>query len=207
MEGVRAGQKGKSREERIGYSLNHWVRIFVLTLLNEGVYSPEEMAEIIGERRTAIYHHIRELHAADSIELAETRKRRNTDEHFYRAIEMPYYTEEEFMRLSVEERQEIIGLTLQCMFAEALCSYSTGKMHSDPQVWTAWRWFNVDEQGREDIADAQEGLWKRVQEIEVESTNRCAESGEQTESRVVAALGFSRARTAPRPPVQADRHG
>ena len=51
------------------------------------------------------------------------------------------------------------------------------EMPNDPRVWLAWNWFNVDAQGRKEIANEQERSWKRMQEIEVESTNRRAGTG------------------------------
>jgi DNA-binding transcriptional ArsR family regulator len=202
MTTVRAGQRGKSIEEKISYAMGHRIRFYVLTLLNEGVYSPDEIAEIIGERTNNVSHHIRELLDAGSIELAETKKVRNTLQHYYRAVEMPFYSDEEIAAMTPGQRQEIMGLTIQCMMAETLCAFAAGKMQSDPRVWLAWRWYNVDHQGRADIADEQAKFWERVKEIEAESTNRRAESGEEAESVVVASLGFKRERTAPRPPLQ-----
>jgi DNA-binding transcriptional ArsR family regulator len=199
---ARAGQRGKSIEEKVSYGLGHRIRVYVLTLLNEGVYSPDEIAQIIGERTNNVSHHIRELLDAGAIELAETKKVRNTVQHYYRAVEMPFYSDAEIAAMTPEQRQEIIGLTIQCMMAETLCAFAAGKMQSDPRLWLAWRWYNVDGQGREDIADEQVRFWKRIQDIEVESTNRRAKSGEEAESVVVASLGFGRERTAPRPPMQ-----
>ncbi len=113
---------------------------------------------------------------------------------------MPYYSDEEMAAMTPGQRQVTYGLILQCMTAEALAALWAGRMQSDPRTWLAWRWFNVDVQGREDIADEQARFWDRVQEIEAESTNRRARSGEGAESVVVASLGFMRERTAPKPP-------
>jgi hypothetical protein len=68
----------------------------------------------------------------------------------------------------------------------------------------SWRWFHVDAQGREDIADEQARHWERVREIEAESTNRCAKSGEPTRSIIVTSLGHVRCRRAPMATPAAD---
>lgn len=195
-------QEGKSTEERLAFALAHRTRVYVLTLLNEGVYSPDELARIIGEPVGNISHHIKQLLDAGSIELAKTEPRRNTLQHFYRAVEMPYYSDEEIAAMTPEERQETIRLTLQCLMAEVMTAFWAGKMEADPRFWLAWRWFNVDEQGRQDLADEQERSWLRAREIEAESTNRCAKSGEETQSIIVASAGFERERNSPTaPPV------
>jgi DNA-binding transcriptional ArsR family regulator len=195
-----ARQSGKSIEERVAFAVGHRTRVYVLTLLNEGVYSPEQLARIIGEPVGNVSHHIKQLLDADSIELAKTEPVRNTLQHFYRAVEMPFYTDEEIAAMTPEERQAIIGLTLQCLIAEIMTAFWSGKMQGDPRLWLSWRWFNVDGQGREDLADEQERSWQRSCEIEVESTNRRAKSGEETDSIIVASAGFERARTSPTAP-------
>jgi DNA-binding transcriptional ArsR family regulator len=197
----RAGQSGKSIEEVVAYALGHRIRVYVLTILNEGTYTPDQIAQIIGEPLNNVSHHIRELLDAGSIELAKTERVRNTNQHYYRAVEMPFYSKEEAEAMTPQQRKVTAGLTLQCMVAEAMSAFWAGKLHDDPRVWLAWRWFNVDTRGREDIAYEQQRSWERYQEIEAESTNRRARSGEEAASIIVGQMGFERERTAPRPPA------
>lgn len=203
---VRAGQRGKSIEEVVAYALGHRIRILVLAILNDGTYSPDALARIIGEPLNKVSHHIKELLDAGSIELAKIERVRNVNQHFYRAVEMPYYSDEEAAEMTPQQRQVTAGLVLQSMMAEAMAALWAGKLSSDPRVMMAWRWFNLDEQGREDLADEQLRSWKRMQEIEVEATNRRAESGEDAVSIIAAQLGFERERTVPAPhtPANAD---
>lgn len=193
-------QGGKSIEERVAFALGHRTRVYVLTLLNEGVYTSEELAGIIGEPVGNVAHHIKQLLDGGSIELAKTERVRNTLQHYYRAIEMPFYSDEELAAMTPEERQATIGLTLQCLMAEIMTAFWSGKMQGDPRLWLSWRWFNVDEQGRQDLADEQERSWQRAREIEAESANRRAKSGQETKSIIVAAAGFERERTSPTAP-------
>jgi DNA-binding transcriptional ArsR family regulator len=197
----RAGQSGKSIEEVIAYALGHRIRVYVLTILNEGTYTPDEIAQIIGEPLNNVSHHIRELLDAGSIELAKTKRVRNTNQHYYRAVEMPFYSTEEVEAMTSQQRKVTAGLTLQCMMAEAMSAFWAGKLHDDPRVWLAWRWYNVDDEGRQDIAEEQERFWSRMQEIEAEATNRRVKSGEDATSIVVSQMAFERERTAPAPPA------
>jgi len=172
----------------------------VLTLLNEGSYTIDEIARLIGEERENVKYHIKELLDAGAIELAKAEPVRNTQKHYYRAVEMPTYSQEEMEAMSADERQAIIGLTIQCLAAEVLASFWAGKMEADPDLWLGWRWFNLDEQGREELTEEQMRWWSRVKEIEAESTNRRAQSGEEAQSVVAAVMSFPRERTAPEPP-------
>jgi DNA-binding transcriptional ArsR family regulator len=197
---ARAGQRGKSIEEVVEYAVSHRIRVQVLTLLNEGTYTPVQISRLLGVPVTTLSHHIRELLDGGSIEIAKVVKVRNVDQHYYRAVEMPFYSDEEVWAMTPLQRQVSAGLIIQCMAAELMAAFWAGKIRDDPRAWLGWRWFNVDEQGREDIADEQQRFWDRMQEIEAESTNRRAESGEDATSIVVAELGFERERRAPTPP-------
>jgi DNA-binding transcriptional ArsR family regulator len=199
---VRAGQRGKSIEEVVAYALGHRIRVSVLAILNEGTYTPDELARIIDEPLNKVSHHIKELVEGGSIELAKVEKVRNADQHYYRTVEMPFCTDDEVAAMPAQQQQVGAGLILQSMFAEAMSSLWAGKMQNDPRIWLAWRWFNVDEQGRNDIADEQQRSWDRMQEIEAEATNRRAITGEDSDSIVVGGLGFERARSAPTPPAR-----
>jgi hypothetical protein len=86
------------------------------------------------------------------------------------------------------------------MTAEALSSFWAGKLTSDPRLFLAWSWFNVDEQGRGEIADEQLRSWRRICEIERKAAARCAGSGEELFSLMISSSSFRRARTALRPP-------
>lgn len=198
---ARTGQRRKSIEEVISYAVGHRIRIEALAILNEGVYSPDEIAEMLGEPTNKVSHHIKELLDGGSIELARTEPVRNTTQHFYRAVEMPFYSDEEIAAMTPQQRQVTAGLILQAIMAESLAAFWAGKMHSDPRVWLSWRWFNVDAQGREDIADEQARSWKRIREIEAESATRRVKSGEEAVSIIVTSQGFERHRFAPKPPI------
>jgi DNA-binding transcriptional ArsR family regulator len=196
----RPGQRGKSIEERVGYALGHRIRIEILSLLNEGVYTADDIAAIIDEPRQNVHHHLRELLGGSSIEIAKVERKRNAELHYYRAVEMPDYDDGAVAAMTPEERLGLAGLIAQHSTAELMAALAAGKLSNDPQVELAWRWFNLDAEGRRELAAEQERFWKRVQELEVEATNRRAESGEEATSYIVAQWGYERARTAPVPP-------
>ena len=200
MTATRAGQRGKSIEEVVAYAVGHRIRVQILTILSEGVFSPDEIARIIGEPTNKVSHHVKELLDAGSIELAKTQQVRNTLQHYYRAVEMPFYSDEEIAAMTPQQRQVTIGLGLQCVMAEAMAAFWAGKMRSDPRVWITSSWFNVDSRGRGEIADELAESWRRMQEIEAVSVNRCATSGEEAISVAVSQMGFERERTGPTPP-------
>lgn len=199
----RPGQRGKSIEEVVSYAVGHRIRVQVLVILSEGVFSPDQIAQLIEEPTNKVSHHVKELLDAGSIEVAKTEQVRNTLQHYYRAVEMPYYSDEEMEKMTPGQRQVTYGLVLQQIMAEAMAAFWAGKLIDDPRVWLGQRWFNVDARGRAEIADEQARSWERILEIEAESVNRCVKSGEQATSVIVAQLGFKRERTGPTPPPRA----
>lgn len=201
------GRKQRGVEEARLYAVGHRIRIEVLAMLHEGPHSPSELAKLIGRPMSTLTHHIDELVADDSIELAKVEKVRNTNEHFYRAVKIPFYSDEEMWAMSPETRQATYGLILQSAMAEALAAFWAGKMTIDPRVWMSWCWFNVDAQGRDDIADELARSWARVQEIETESTTRRIESGDDAISIIVTTMGFMRSRTSLTPPSMCQEKG
>jgi DNA-binding transcriptional ArsR family regulator len=200
----RPGQRKKSIEEVVAYAVGHRIRVHVLLLLNEGTYTAAELAELIGEPLNNVANHVRELLDAGSIELAETKRRRNAIQHYYRAVDTPYFSDEVIAAMTPEQRQVTYGLVIQSMFAEVMAALWAGTIRSDPRTWLAWDWLNLDARGRQDIADEQERSWERMREIEVEALGRTAASGDETSSLIVGQLGFKRARKAPKPSRSAD---
>lgn len=188
-------ERKRSVEEAVSYSVGHRIRIEILCILNEGTHSASELSRLIRQPLTTIGHHIKELVNARSIELARIEKVRNTDQHFYRAIELPLVTDEEAEALPPEVKQEYAALILQTVTAEGLGALWAGKMNNDPTIRMMWRWFNLDSKGRRELADEQRESWDRIVEIEARSTNRRAESGEEPLTLIASIMGFERSRS------------
>jgi hypothetical protein len=139
---------------------------------------------------------VKALFSAGVIDLAKVEIVRNANEHHYRAVETPYFTDEEIAAMSPEQRKPIYGLALQAVHAESLASFRAGKMYNEPRHWIAWRWLHLDEQGRDALADELAESWERCRQIENESICRSTESDTDTKTMIVATLGFERHRPA-----------
>jgi hypothetical protein len=193
----RPGQRRKRIEEVVAYAVSHRIRVLVLWLLNEGTYTNAQLAQIIGEPANNVANHVRELLDAGSIELAKSEQKGNIVQNYYRAVELPYYSEEDAEEMTPEQRQVTAGLIVQGAAAEIMAALWSGTL-ADPRTVLAWTPRTVDRRGREDLEAEERRYLERAQEIEVESTNRRAESGEEGESIVVAMFGFERARRPPK---------
>src|SRR5260221_2190876 len=189
-------EQKRSVEEAVSYSVGHRIRIEILCILNEGTHSASELSRLIRQPLTTIGHDIKELVNSDRIELARIEKVRITDQHFYRAVELPFVTDEEAEALPPEVKQEYAALILQTITAEGLGSLWAGKMNDDPTVRMMWRWVNLHAHGRQELTDEQRESWERIVDIEARATNRRTESGEEAITLIVAMMRFERRRPA-----------
>jgi DNA-binding transcriptional ArsR family regulator len=108
--GKASRRDGNSRSEADAVllkALSHPVRARALTVLNQRVASPSELASEQGEAVGYVAYHVRVLHELEMIELVKTRQVRGATEHFYRSIAQPYLDDEVSARLSQDSRTGI----------------------------------------------------------------------------------------------------
>lgn len=178
-------------EEALSYALGHRIRIEILCLLNEAVYSTVELAARMPWSLPTVSYHVTELRRKGSIEVADVKKVRNVDQHFYRAVELPEVDDEEAAKLPPAVKKEYAAVILQAVLAECLDAFRAEKL-TEPNVRMMWSWFNLDKEGRQELANEQRESWEHVNDIEARSINRQAESGEQGTSMIAVTLGFER---------------
>lgn len=193
-------QFGREIPDAVSYAVGHRTRVELLAALNDlGSASAIELARVVRQPLSTVTHHVGQLLEAGSIRVERTEKVRSVEQRFYSATNPIYVTEEEMAEMGEEDRQELVGLTLQQLVAEAFSSFWAGHLTSDPKVVVSWSWFNVDERGRADITEEQLRSWRRFQEIERESQARCEISEDRPFSVFAASIGVKRSRTAERP--------
>jgi hypothetical protein len=165
-----------------------------LTIFNERVASPKEVADEIGVSLNKAGHHIKELLDADCVELVRTEPRGGSVEHFYRGIRRPELSDEEWRATPEESQRRIVATVVRNLIAETLSAIRSGKMVADRFLRLSWKSVSLDAQAREEVADEQRESLERLRRIEVDSAQRMIESGEEGVSTVVAVLGFTRSR-------------
>jgi hypothetical protein len=196
----RLGKGERGVEDSVSFSLGHRFRIEIQAALHEGPATSSQLAAILRRPLSTVGYHIEEMLKDGSIDIAKTAKVGNLDVHYYCMVKLPFYSDEDVAAMTESERQALAGLILQAAMAEALASLWAGKLVNDPRVMLAWNRINLDEQGREELADEEAESWYRKHEIEVRSANRQAETGEKGITYVIVSLGFERSRTsAPEP--------
>src|SRR5690242_2747326 len=101
------------------------MRVRILELLNEHPMSPvqfvnEGFAPGFEKKQQAlsyVAYHFRALEKAGCIELVELNQRRGASEHVYRGTSRVFFSDEEFERMSVDERQKLSRTSIQGLIA------------------------------------------------------------------------------------------
>lgn len=190
------GDRKREIGDAVAYALGNAIRNAALAILAEGKRSKSELAKITGIDLRTISHHVDELYECGCIEDAGTfkAKKGNTNERFYRAIVLPYITDEAYRNMSLEERRDVNGVTVQSITTETLSSFRSGKMESDEHLWLLWDALNLDVRGKEEVAEELAESYDRIQAIHGRAANRLAESGETGTMNIVTLTSFERGR-------------
>jgi hypothetical protein len=200
QQGLQVGRKPQEERTKCpagaaAYSVNHRVRLEVLTVLHQGEFSAGEVAEILDEDVRYVAGHIRDLYNAGCIEFVDYRLIGSRSRAIYRAVVLPEITDETWHAMSSEERHDASAAIVQGFLAESLSSHINHKMDEDDDLCLIWDAHKVDAQGRREIRKLLTRTWKEVLAIEGRSVNRMVESGEVGNTTVVGLHSFLRGRS------------
>jgi DNA-binding transcriptional ArsR family regulator len=177
-------------DPRVAKALSHPVRAHVLTILNERVASPNQMSEELGEPLGNVSYHVKALLELQCIELVSTTPRRGAVEHFYRAIERPYFSDRDWSRLPRSLRRAISDVGLQLIWDDVADAIEAGSFEARTDRHLSRYPLVLDEQGWEELGKVLAGVFDETVRIESESAARLAESAEQGFNAKLAVLAF-----------------
>jgi DNA-binding transcriptional ArsR family regulator len=112
--GRRTSSSGDAHElnSNIVKALSHPLRMRILSRLNSGVASPNEMAKEFDESLPLVSYHVRILRELDCIELVRTTPRRGAIEHHYRALTRAFLDEADWAQLPPSARTAVSNTVL-----------------------------------------------------------------------------------------------
>jgi DNA-binding transcriptional ArsR family regulator len=88
-------------------ALSHPLRVRMLTLLNQKVSSPSELADELGEPLGNVSYHMRFLADLKMVKLVRTEPRRGAVEHYYQALEPPQVSGNDWAQLPASLRRTL----------------------------------------------------------------------------------------------------
>src|SRR5918998_1182329 len=134
-------------DPRLAKALSHPMRTRILSILNEQVASPNEIAAMIDERLPNVSYHVRALQELGCIELVRTAQRRGAIEHYYRALTRPFFTDRDWKRLPRSGRQAIADVGLQLIWDDVSAAIEAGTFEARPDRHLSRSPLVLDEQG------------------------------------------------------------
>ena len=182
-----ASQNGNGRGEAdamLVKALSHPVRARALTVLNQRVASPSELAADQEEAVGYVAYHVRVLHEMGMIELVNTRQVRGATEHFYRSTARPYLDDEVWSKLSLGSRTGISMTNVNVLNSAIREAFEAGTFDSRTDRHLSNLSLDLDEEGWRKanalLNDCLEGLMQIGSESE----------GREAERRIRATFGL-----------------
>src|SRR3954451_12652726 len=158
-EGRRA--KAPSRHEldsNIVKALSHPLRMRILTRLNEGVASPNEMAKEFDESLPLVSYHVRILRELDCIELVSTTPRRGAIEHHYRALTRPFLDDDDWAQLPPSARTAVSNTVLTKAIGDVREAVAAGTFDDRTDRHLSFSSLLLDEEGWRGLTERLSGV-------------------------------------------------
>jgi DNA-binding transcriptional ArsR family regulator len=179
-----------SMETTLAAIVAHPTRARAFSILAERTASPVEIAQEIGKDVGHVGYHVRKLLQLDLIELVDERPVRGAVEHFYRAIERPVVTEEEFAGQSIEEREVFTRYILQLLVADIARAMDGHTFDGRASRVITRTPMLVDEDGFQELSELHTEVLERTMEIQARSAERMTKSGEEGISTSASSMFF-----------------
>lgn len=173
-----AKQPASLVDPRLAKALSHPMRARILSILNERVASPNEIAELIDERLPNVSYHVRALQSLGCIELVDTAQRRGAIEHYYRALVRPLFSDKDWKRLPPSARQAISDVGLQLIWSDTSEAMTSGTFEKRADRHLSRTPLVLDEQGWGEVNELLEQAHAQVEDIANKSRKRLAKSKE-----------------------------
>ena len=165
-------------DPRIAKALSHPMRARILTILNERVASPNEIADEIDERLPNVSYHVRALLDLGCIELVDTAQRRGAIEHYYRAVVRPFFSDSDWKRIPRSGRQAISDSILQIIWEDVSDSIKAGTFEARTDRHLTHSRMVLDEEGWSELTKYLSGVLAEVEKIESHSKARLKKSAD-----------------------------
>jgi len=168
-------ERGQTVVEMVAHAISHWIRVQILFVLNEGIYSPTEVAEIIDVPLNSVSNHMRSLADRGSIEIVDTRMRRNAAQHFYRATQRLYFDEDSWQELGEKEQLDLSSVTLRMISQDITSSMAAGIFFADGNAHMSRQSMIVDEEGWAEAIEVLERASAELFAVEARVAERIAD--------------------------------
>lgn len=183
-------------EQIVAKAFAHPLRVQILIILNEKVASPNMLAQQLEQSLNLVAYHVRVLEKYDCIELVDTKQRRGATEHFYRATRRQFLSDDEWSRMPSSLRPGMAAAVLKSVFEDIEAASKAGTLEEVDDLHLSRTPMVLDDKGWSDVSDLLKDALDRLLEIQTETSQRLAKSGESGVAAKVHLMHFKSPRPA-----------
>ena len=189
-------------DPRLVKALAHPLRVRILSILDQRVASPSELAQEIGAPLGNVSYHVRILASLGLARLVKETPRRGSVEHHYTAVARPHITNEAWAAVPDIVKRAMVGATLQQAGAYVNAAAQEGGFDR-AEAHISRTPVRVDKEGWERLSKEIDVFLAKVAEIEEGSAvarrrGRRADRGRRPAHDALRVRAASRAAAAPR---------
>jgi len=171
-------------------ALAHELRVEILTILNERMASPNELANELEEGLSQVSYHVKVLKDYECITLVKTEPRRGAVEHYYRATSRPFVSDRDWQQLPATVRSSLSAELLELIQGDAIHALVEGTFEARADAHLTRTLMLLDERGWSDLMKGLAKTQELISKIQTDSAVRLQKSGEEGIPVSVAMLGF-----------------
>ena len=176
--------------QQLAKALAHPLRMQILTSLHRGISSPNQLSRELGEPLGNVSYHVKTLLEFDCIELVKTEPRRGAVEHFYRATERAFLSDEDWEKIPASTRKGISGVILESIGADATRALVSGTIENRTNSHITRTPLVLDDQGFNDLSALLAEVLERANEIQAQAADRLNKEKGDSVSTMMAILHF-----------------
>jgi DNA-binding transcriptional ArsR family regulator len=179
--------------QQLAKALAHPLRVRILSSLNKGISSPNQLAQELGEPLGNVSYHVKTLLEYDCVELVKTEPRRGAVEHFYRATERAFFSAKDWEKIPASARKGINGVILEAIGEDAAAALIANTFEARSDSHISRTPMVLDETGWGELATLLSETLNQALEIQEAAAGRLAEEKTEPISSTLAILNFETA--------------
>jgi DNA-binding transcriptional ArsR family regulator len=178
-------------DPRLVKAMAHPLRVQILSVLEQRVASPRELADELDAPLGNVSYHVRTLSSLGLIKLVKKTPRRGAIEHYYEARGRAVVSDKAWAEVPDIVKRALLGATLASVSEDVNAAASGGGFTREDMHLTTSRVL-VDEQGFGELSKLLGETWSQVEKIQRESGKRLRDSGDDEINAGIVAMLFER---------------
>ena len=178
-------------DPRLVKAMAHPLRVEILSVLEQRVASPRELADELEAPLGNVSYHVRTLSSLGLIKLVKKTPRRGAIEHYYEARGRAVVSDKAWADVPDIVKRALLGATLASVSEEVNAAASGGGFTREDMHLTTSK-VAVDEQGWRELSKLLGETWSKIEKIQRESGKRLRDGGEEPINAGLVSMLFER---------------